>query len=470
MKLIEVSCKIFLIIFFQVIFLHFAQATSPKSEARILFTTNRDTNSEIYQMSADGTGQKNLTRHPAEDSFPVWSPDHRKVAFQSNRDGTFQIYIMDSDGKNLINISRNSFNDQHPSWSTDGKKILFSSDRQGRNSIYVMSADGTTVRRLTGASGSDDFPRWSPNGKMILFQRSGPSNTDIFLMKTDGSGKVNLTKNPARDQDAYWSPDGKKILFSSNRDTCPGLCNLQIYSMNSKGGHATRVTIGTSNDRHPIWSPDGNIFFTSDREINRNVQIYKMKTDGSNLTRVSASNADDLMADLEVEILFFDDFEDGILATDWLYRRGTWSEEGGSLIGKSQYPARAMGLASPAFGGCSLCRVKTSVSTVGGDFSFVAWWLDEAHNIQLTFKPASNGVVLRQRSGGTAAKQKTYKMQILPNTYYDVEMEYDGTNIYLRINGTLAITFLTVAVPNGTVGLRLPSEQANMAFIQVETL
>ena len=35
---------------------------------RIVFTSFRDSNSEIYVMNADGGNQENLTNHPADDT------------------------------------------------------------------------------------------------------------------------------------------------------------------------------------------------------------------------------------------------------------------------------------------------------------------------------------------------------------------------------------------------------------------
>jgi TolB protein len=46
-------------------------------------------------MNADGSGQRNLTQHPASDNFAAFSPDGRRLAFLSNRDGGYGIYVMD---------------------------------------------------------------------------------------------------------------------------------------------------------------------------------------------------------------------------------------------------------------------------------------------------------------------------------------------------------------------------------------
>ena len=45
-------------------------------------------------MQADGTRQTRLTRHPADDYGPIWSPDGRQIAFVSNRSGKDQIWVM----------------------------------------------------------------------------------------------------------------------------------------------------------------------------------------------------------------------------------------------------------------------------------------------------------------------------------------------------------------------------------------
>jgi len=39
------------------------------------FVSNRDGNSEIYVMNADGSGMTRLTYNPAHDTCPAWSPE-----------------------------------------------------------------------------------------------------------------------------------------------------------------------------------------------------------------------------------------------------------------------------------------------------------------------------------------------------------------------------------------------------------
>ena len=63
-------------------------------------------------MDADGSNQRKLTRHPALDGYPYWSPDGNQIAFCSTQNGgknqELNIFVMDADGSNVKQITRSS--------------------------------------------------------------------------------------------------------------------------------------------------------------------------------------------------------------------------------------------------------------------------------------------------------------------------------------------------------------------------
>jgi Tol biopolymer transport system component len=61
----------------------------------------RDGNWEIYVVNSDGTGLKRLTKDPAIDGLPTWSPDGSYIAFLSNRGGEWAIWAIRPDGSGL---------------------------------------------------------------------------------------------------------------------------------------------------------------------------------------------------------------------------------------------------------------------------------------------------------------------------------------------------------------------------------
>ncbi|SVB87529.1 uncharacterized protein METZ01_LOCUS240383, partial [marine metagenome] len=69
-----------------------------------------------------------LTKPVSSGTFPG---TNGKIVFTSSRDGNKEIYVMDADGSNATNLSNNAAVDENPSWSADGNKIVFQSVRTG---------------------------------------------------------------------------------------------------------------------------------------------------------------------------------------------------------------------------------------------------------------------------------------------------------------------------------------------------
>ena len=140
------------------------------ASAKIVFSSWRGGNLDIYLMNPDGSEEERLTHHLARDGGPKWSPTGEQILFSSDRDGApgdWDLYLMDADGSNVRRVfEKETYRTSH-TWSPDGKQIAYSRGEQGKSFIYIAPIDGKKEERV--ALGSQ--PTWSPDGHEI-----GPLN------------------------------------------------------------------------------------------------------------------------------------------------------------------------------------------------------------------------------------------------------------------------------------------------------
>ena len=224
--------------------------------------------SQIIRSKIGGNGYP-LTNQDGANIQPSWSPDGSNVVFASNLDGTYHIYEVSANGGDETQLTSGQWNDTHPVWSPKGDRIVFASDRSGNWNIYTMSPDGSDVRQVTRGASLDVQPVWSPDGSRIAFTSSREGNLNVYTIGANGLGVVRVTSNGAADSQPAWSPTGGRIAFVSNR-----YGNADIFTITRDGHYLRRLTWSVAADSQPAWSPDGSsIAFSSDRSGYTNVWL-----------------------------------------------------------------------------------------------------------------------------------------------------------------------------------------------------
>ncbi len=196
---------------------------------------------DIFAADLDGNIVKQLTDTPGYDAEAVVSPLGDKIVFTSMRDGDPEIYIMDIDGSNQIRLTNAIGYDGGPFFSPDGRQIVFRASRANTAEekkdyedlvklgyvrptaleIYVMNSDGSDIRQVTNSGKASFAPYFHPDGKRIIFSSNINSQSgrdfDLYMINVDGSGLEQITFNETFDGFPMFTRDGKYLVFGSNR-------------------------------------------------------------------------------------------------------------------------------------------------------------------------------------------------------------------------------------------------------------
>ncbi len=262
-------------------------------KGKIVFSSDRTGNYEIFSYSVKNGGLERLTFNPGYDDYPAVSPDGTKIVFNRSTN-SLDLYIMNSDGSDQRFVMKDAW---FPVWTKDSKILYRTKD----NVFYMTNPKGTSKEKLTDKiqgrriHGLISFDISPDNQKIVLDQfnvhtgswdvhmlsiKSGRNERIIegaydpsfsydgrqlaFAMYQEGEGMgIYIAdgngRNPRkvigpfgdetiRDQPRF-SPDGKNIVYASNKDG-----DFELYVFNLGTGSEVKITDHPAGDMMPYWS------------------------------------------------------------------------------------------------------------------------------------------------------------------------------------------------------------------------
>lgn len=195
---------------------------------------------EIFTARPDGTDLRRITENDSYDAEGTVSPDGTRIVFTSLRDGDLDLYAMDTSGGDVRRLTNTPGYDGGPFYSWDGKRIVYRAARpegaaleayrallaQGLvrpkgMEIFVMDADGSNQRQVTRNGATNFAPFFHPDNERIIFSSNmeNPASGafDLYLVLSDGTGLERITTDPSFDGFPMFSRDGKRLVWCSNR-------------------------------------------------------------------------------------------------------------------------------------------------------------------------------------------------------------------------------------------------------------
>ena len=232
----------------------FLSATAD-GESFVTIQTNTVNGIFVGEAGADADDFKEIISETGM-LFPfVWTPDG-KIIFRSNKDGDSNLWTMDADGGNRRQLTTNAQVDSRGMCiSPDGKYLVFGSWRNGKSNLWRVDADGEHLIQLTNGE-SDVYPSCSPDNRTIVYQRGLHSEQRLWKVPLAGGEPVQLT-----DSSSKWSAistDGSRISYFFMADD-----KWRLGIISSEGGSILRRLDVPATLKESVirWSPDNQALF-----------------------------------------------------------------------------------------------------------------------------------------------------------------------------------------------------------------
>lgn len=196
---------------------------------------------EIFKARLDGSNAQVMAPSPRYDAEATIRADG-KIVFTSLRSGDLEIWTMDKNGKNLKQLTTTLGYDGGPFWSWDGKWIVYRAHhpetekekadyttllkedmiRPTKLDLWLMDENGNNKRRVTTLNKASFAPFVFPTKQRIIFSSNindaRGRDFDLYAVDFDGQNLERITTNDSFDGFPMFSPDGKKLVFCSNRN------------------------------------------------------------------------------------------------------------------------------------------------------------------------------------------------------------------------------------------------------------
>jgi serine/threonine-protein kinase len=190
--------------------------------------------------------------------YPRISPDGGRVVVYG-AEPMFDLWVWDVVRLTLTRLTFNRGLDTYPVWTPDGRRLLFASDRDGARNLYAQAADGTgAVERLTTIPNTQNATAITPDGTRLLFTEAVPqTNDDVMQVTVTGTHTVTpLVHTPAFERNGIVSPDGRWLAYDANDSG-----SFEIYVRPYPDVTSGRWQVSTGGGERSLWSRDGRELF-----------------------------------------------------------------------------------------------------------------------------------------------------------------------------------------------------------------
>jgi TolB protein len=221
--------------------------------------------SHLFAFSTERQKLLRLTMGDWDDITPAVSPDGSRLAFASNRSGHWDLYVMSLEDGGIRQLTNTISYEASPTWSPDGLWLAYEAylqdEKTGSLDIVISPLDGSQEpMRLTFDASADFSPTWSPQGRKIAFVSSRSGDLEVWQADLDKAQSrfTNLSRDPVSDEShPAWSPDGRFLAWSSS--SSEGVDLLCIWDSSNPDEESIDFATGS----WPVWGQSSDFLLST---------------------------------------------------------------------------------------------------------------------------------------------------------------------------------------------------------------
>ena len=211
----------------------------------LYYTSYRLGNPNIFHHDLSSGSRTAFARYPGMSTSAAVSPDGSRVAMILDKSGNPELWVCNADGSGLKQLTRTPEDESSPCWSPDGKWICYAGKQGGVRGLYKVSASGGAAQRIiTRGVPNPSEPDWSPDGKWIVFT-SQMSGFEICVVPAEGGNATLLVSG----EDPSWAPNSRTVVFAKRSGGSRRLSLLDVPTKQVKD--AARISGSNS---QPSWA------------------------------------------------------------------------------------------------------------------------------------------------------------------------------------------------------------------------
>jgi serine/threonine-protein kinase len=188
----------------------FAPRLSPDGERIAYIYYGYERRLWVYDLAR---GSNSLLTEQGMSSFPIWSPDGKRLLFGWQKSVKMNLFQQPFDGQSpMERITTSDYDQRVGSWSSDGKTVALIETRPGSgHDIWLLETGSRRVTPFLNSRFAEVFPEISPDNRWMAYCSNESKRYEVYVKPLTGSGRYQISTDGGTQP--LWARNGRQLFY-----------------------------------------------------------------------------------------------------------------------------------------------------------------------------------------------------------------------------------------------------------------